>query len=417
MSHAAPSDVAIIGGGIVGAAAAAFLASAGIPVTLYEIGEAVASAASGRNAGSIVHPPDPVLGTLCIESLGRYRELEGEPIGLDDRFHVPVEPGGVLAVAFDGDLVRRVARAIGAAQPTLSPEILDGAALAATEPAVARGLTAFRLATGYSLRPADATRAYAALAARHGATIRTGTGAQPWLEDGVARGVRVDNVRIPADWVLVAAGPWTPGLVDEGGSWRPIAPLWGVIVDVDLDVPPTHVIEELVDENSLALSGPSAAGPAGTALDPSGPGPRALPQPVVMVNPGVSSTGGRRAPTAVGGTLAPLEPEAGRVAPTLVEHALPFLPGLGAGRMGAIRACARPQSIDGRPLIGRVPGIDRLIVAAGNGGWGISTGPATARLAADAIVLETDGGIPPELRADRFAGPVDPTGDRARRSG
>ena len=42
----APADVAIIGGGIVGCAAAAFLAEAGVRVELYE-GEEVAAAASG----------------------------------------------------------------------------------------------------------------------------------------------------------------------------------------------------------------------------------------------------------------------------------------------------------------------------------------------------------------------------------
>ena len=44
-------------------------------------------------------------------------------------------------------------------------------------------------------------------------------------------------------------------------------------------------------------------------------------------------------------------------------------------RIGRHRVCARPQSLDGRPLVGRVPGIDGLWVAAGHGPWGISTGP------------------------------------------
>ena len=72
--------------------------------------------------------------------------------------------------------------------------------------------------------------------------------------------------------------------------------------------------------------------------------------------------------------------------------------------MGALRTCARPQSFDGRPLVGFVPGIERLVVAAGNGAWGISTGPATARIAADAVVAGHDAGVPATLRADRFGG-------------
>ena len=70
----APADVAIIGGGVVGCAAAAFLAEAGVRVELYE-GEEVAAAASGRNSGSVQHPFDPVLRDLHLETLRHYREL------------------------------------------------------------------------------------------------------------------------------------------------------------------------------------------------------------------------------------------------------------------------------------------------------------------------------------------------------
>jgi glycine/D-amino acid oxidase-like deaminating enzyme len=45
-------DIAIVGGGIVGCAAAAFLAEAGARVELFESGQ-LAGAASGRNSGAI----------------------------------------------------------------------------------------------------------------------------------------------------------------------------------------------------------------------------------------------------------------------------------------------------------------------------------------------------------------------------
>jgi glycine/D-amino acid oxidase-like deaminating enzyme len=66
--------------------------------------------------------------------------------------------------------------------------------------------------------------------------------------------------------------------------------------------------------------------------------------------------------------------------------------------------CARPLSSDGRPLVGRVPGIDRLWIAAGHGPWGISTGPATARLVADDI-LGRPVVLPAALDVARFAAP------------
>jgi glycine/D-amino acid oxidase-like deaminating enzyme len=55
--------VAIVGGGIVGCAAAAFLAEAGAGVELFEQGR-VAGAASGRNSGSIQDPFEPVMRAL-----------------------------------------------------------------------------------------------------------------------------------------------------------------------------------------------------------------------------------------------------------------------------------------------------------------------------------------------------------------
>jgi len=290
-------DVAIIGGGIVGTATAAALAAAGARVTLYETGPAVAAGASGRNAGEICHPPDPVLGQLYTESLERYRALDGERFGPGEVFRLPASPIGVLEVAFDGDLVRRVAASLGRAVPELRPEIVEGADLARLEPALARGLTAYRLNTGYPVRPSDATRVYAALATRRGATVIAGVHARPWIEDGVARGVEISGARVPAAWVIVAAGPWTPGLLDPSGRWRPIRASWGVIAEMDLEPSPRHVIGELIDEESAMLSGPP---PSGTRSSSSpSEADDGLPPPILGVNPAPAAAGGAVAPTSL----------------------------------------------------------------------------------------------------------------------
>ena len=60
----APADVAIIGGGIVGCAAAAFLAEAGVRVDLYE-GEEVAAAASGQQLRLGAAPVRPGAEATC----------------------------------------------------------------------------------------------------------------------------------------------------------------------------------------------------------------------------------------------------------------------------------------------------------------------------------------------------------------
>ena len=62
------------------------------------------------------------------------------------------------------------------------------------------------------------------------------------------------------------------------------------------------------------------------------------------------------------------------------------MPGLARAKVVGARACSRPQSLDGRPLVGELPGLGGLWAAAGHGPWGISTGPATARMAADPLL-------------------------------
>jgi glycine/D-amino acid oxidase-like deaminating enzyme len=59
------------------------------------------------------------------------------------------------------------------------------------------------------------------------------------------------------------------------------------------------------------------------------------------------------------------------------------------------------MSADGRPLLGPLAGAEGLFVAAGHGPWGISLGPGSARLVADAV-LGRPTAIAPELAAARF---------------
>ncbi|MGH2845880.1 MAG: FAD-dependent oxidoreductase, partial [Thermoleophilaceae bacterium] len=133
-----------MGGGIVGCAAAAFLAEAGARVELFERG-ALAGAASGRNSGSIQHPFDPLLAELHFETLRHYRELDG--------FAMPKRPAGVLLLAEE----RAAVAEIPDATPELEPALLDPPELLRLEPSLGSRLWGCRLETGYPVRPAAAT--------------------------------------------------------------------------------------------------------------------------------------------------------------------------------------------------------------------------------------------------------------------
>ncbi|HWH23683.1 MAG TPA: FAD-dependent oxidoreductase, partial [Candidatus Limnocylindria bacterium] len=93
------------------------------------------------------------------------------------------------------------------------------------------------------------------------------------------------------------------------------------------------------------------------------------------------------------------EPDPAALAPEIMRRASRFVPALGSAPINGLRACARPVSADGRPLIGSVPGVAGLFVCAGHGPWGISTGPASARLVADHMLAGAE--VPAALDAAR----------------
>jgi glycine/D-amino acid oxidase-like deaminating enzyme len=345
----APADVAIIGGGIVGCAAAAFLTEAGVRVEVYER-EEVGAAASGRNSGSIQHPFDPVLAALHLETLNHYRRMED--VGLGD------EPAGVLLLAPERDPLEPAVGEIARDCPELRPALLDPDELRDIEPGLAPGLWACRLETGYPVRPLAATRAFARRAFAGGARFHEAETAWPWVARGRARGVLSAGVRRPAGAVVLAAGPWTPELIDPTRGWQPIVPVWGVVADVRMDDPPRHVLEEAGVEGL-------AAGADGSALF------------------SLVSVDGQ---TSLGSTFLRDAPNPDLWEGRLRREGDRFVPGLRHAEVVGLRACPRPQSLDGRPLMGEARGAEGLWVAAGHGPWGISTGPATARVLADAII-------------------------------
>ena len=360
------ADVAIIGGGIVGCSAAAFLAEAGAKVEVYERDE-VGAAASGRNSGSVQHPFDPVMAELHRETLEHYRGLA------DLRF--PERPAGVLMLASDRRPLEPAVAELRRDCPELEPELLEPAALRRLEPGVADGLWACRLETGYPVHPMAATRAFARRGFAAGARFHEGETAWPWVTGGRARGVLAAGVRRPAGAVLVAAGPWTPEVIDTTRTWQPIVAVWGVVADVEMDDPPRHVLEEVGVEE---LAGGDEGGRPSSIFS------------LVAADGQIS----------VGSTFLTEAPEPAAWAGRLRRAGERFVPGLARAKVVGARACPRPQALDGRPLVGELPGHEGLWAVAGHGPWGISTGPASARIAADALL--GGGEISPALSVARF---------------
>lgn len=390
-ARSSPSpDVIVVGGGIVGTSAAAVLAESGVRVLLVER-DGLASGASGANAGAIWHPVDPALVALYRASLPIYRELASS----SNVFRMDERPAGLLELTPDETAARSEAAAYAAFYPELAPRVLSPAEVRAVEPGAAEGLWGSLVDIGFPIAPASGTYAFASLAERRGAVIRTGRAADLLLDGDRVVGVAIDGEAIAAGSVIAGAGPWTPALLAPTGFHAPIRPLWGVVVEVEPAVPVRHIVEE-IDEHAgdatrEAASGrrifepPPDAAPAAPSPDDAHPG--------VVPTPGVIS---------VGSTQLDHEPDpAAWVEPVLLRAAR-VLPTLLDAPIRGVRCCPRPLSADGRPLIGFVPGVRGLVVAAGHGPWGISTGPASGQLAAD-LALGRLSVVPPELDPARFA--------------
>ncbi|MEP7379195.1 MAG: FAD-binding oxidoreductase [Chloroflexota bacterium] len=367
------ADVVVIGGGIVGTSAAAFLADAGKRVILVER-EGLASAASGANSGVVQHPFDPILAALYRATIDLYRDLSRTSVN----FKLAERPAGMLFVSEHEDAVRRQAATIAAQFPELSVDVLGCAALQQTDPALAPGLWACRVDIGYPVWPGASTYAYASLAETRGATIRQGRAATLNREGDAVTGVTVNGEQIEASQVLVAAGPWSAQVVDPTGHWQPIRPLWGAVVELELTNPPRHVLERAGIEASIGTDADEHERPDHDFS--------------LVPMPGVS---------VVGSTFLRDEPNPRDWQEPILRLAAKFVPRVVDAPIRSVRACPRPLSTDGRPLIGALPGRDGLYICAGHGPWGISTGPGSARLVTD-LMLGRSPAIPPEVAPGRF---------------
>jgi glycine/D-amino acid oxidase-like deaminating enzyme len=377
------SEVVVIGGGIVGTAAAAFLAEQGASVLLLERTD-IGAGASGRNLGALQHPYDRELVALHTETLAIYRAM----IPTRGGFAIPETPAGLLILSPERAVLEHEADRLRGA-PELRPDLLEPRRTRSLEPGLADDLWSLRLDTGYPVPPRAATAAMAERALAAGVRIETGRAAVPSIERGRVTGVLVEGARhVAADSVLLAAGPWSPYLLDPSGRWRPIAATWGATAQLSMAAPPRHVLEE------VRVAGVN---------QPVGADDEAAPAPDPEATPSLFTLAAADGVATIGSTFLAAEPNHRALGPILVNRGVRYLPALRDATVTGTRACARPQSLDGRPLTGHLPGVEGLVLAAGHGPWGISCGPATARMAVAALLAGSDDPVPQALRAARFA--------------
>ena len=388
-------DVIVIGGGIVGSATAYHLARRGASVTLLEANE-LAYGATGRNLGYIwVHTRRPGPELELVMHL--RRELDGLPEELDADFGLRMD-GGLLYVHTEEQLATL--------REFVERRQADGVDMRLIDGHEARSLAPILPDTviGASFCPLDAqmessryVRAFATAAERAGATVMEGTKVRSFQHHaGRVSGVVTDDGEITPGTVVVAAGAWTPLLLEGLGVDMPIFPMRLQIVQtepMERRLGPVLYGPGAVKQYLIFRELPSFK-PDAWANDAEERHGKALLEAVCQRNDGSYLLG-----CAMDYPGFVWEPDLAGVA--LVAESLPaIMPALRGASFARAWAGVLPYTADNLPIVDALPGFDNVYVAAGHV-FGNGAGPTTGRLVADLIC----GGDPimdmSPFRADR----------------
>lgn len=367
-----PTDVVVIGGGVVGSSIAYHLAKRGTWTTLLEQWE-IAAAASGASAGGVRQQHRDLREMpLAIAAIARWKNLEAE-LEADVHYY---RNGNVKLVGDEADLPM-VARLVAEQQAAgLGITLVAGDDLRELVP----GLGPTMIAGTYTdndghANPGLTTKAFAAAAARHGADVRTGTRVTGFeTAGGRISGVETNQGNFAADWVVFATGAWSNGLAHTLGIELPTRP---VGLQMILTTPRPSLLKQVLGTVKRPLSLKQLR--AGNYLIGGG-----LPGDIDLGKPR--------------GTIRPESIEKSRsvsaeVFPALRETEI-------EDRWVGIEAFA-PDDV---PILGPVPDYENLTLALGFSGHGFALSPMTGQVISE-LILDRQPSIPIDAFAySRFAG-------------
>src|SRR5882672_329508 len=346
-------DVLVVGGGIVGAAIAWRLAKDGLAVTLLEKGE-IGREASWAAGGMLtpVHLAEypPALAEVCSASLALYKPLCDEiaaASGIDPEYRVT----GLLLVVTE-DAGEEAARELEAwkVERNQPVERLTPEQAVAVEPKLTPRLRrALRLPDIAQVRNNRMAVALAEAARRKGAEIRANTPVTGFLRvPGRVNGVKTPRGDVYAGTTVLAAGAWSPELLQSVGLDLKVKPIKGQILLAG--GPPDFCRHMILDGESYLIPRADGRILVGSTLEDVG-----FDKSVILDTLGDLAVRGAR-----------LMPELGKL-PLVTSWA-----GL------------RPGTPDRLPYIGKGPG-EGLIVATGHYRNGILLAPITGELVADLV--------------------------------
>ena len=340
-------DVAIVGGGVVGAAIAYFLAQRGAQPLVIE-GREVAYGASGKAAG-LLSPNVPPGGEAAdlAPLVARSVALHGLLAELLDG------PGTYDYTPYETCVIARneaEATELRAGTTGRSGEPLSAGAVGERFPWLDRPVAGGIAQQTAQLDPARFTERLLEAAKGMGASLRMGRATGLVGGEDYVAGVELEDGVVTAEATVIAMGPWSY----RAAAWLdlplPVRPLKGQILHLE----------------------PSSAPPPGGFSDLDGQ--YVVTRPTGLVYAGTTEE-------EAGFDLETTEEAREHILATLARY---------TSRLGAMRvvnqtACLRPLSEDGLPFIGAAPGRQGAYVATGHGRKGILLALATGEALADLI--------------------------------
>lgn len=375
------AELVVVGGGIVGAAAAYHGAEAGARTVLLDDaadGQATAAGAGILSPDTSPEPDERWYG-FAADAAAHYRHLVpqlADECGLDCGYgpcevlcvarHESERPWWEERAALARARTGGAAAEVGAAEACERVPVLRPPAAAFLSPRGARLDGRLMLA---ALREAAARRGVRRVAGRAASLCTRGS-----------RVVAVETAEglLGCDAVVVAAGAWTAPLLEPLSGAVPVAPMKGQIVH-------------------LALPEGDAAGTGAWPIVQPVATHYLVPWPEGRVVCGGTMEAAAGFDTAV--TAAGVH--------ELLREALHLAPGLAGAALVQVRVGLRPTTPDGRPILGRVPGWENAWVAAGHGTEGLLLGPYSASVVARAALgrRDAEGRLAPEIFSPaRFGG-------------
>lgn len=351
-------DIAIVGAGIVGASCAAECARNGLKVVVLDRGP-VGGGATAAGMGHVVVMDDSEA-QFALTSFSRrlWQRLSPE-LPAD----VEYNRCGTLWVAADRQEMAEVHRKLEFySDRGVKVDLLDGHALAEAEPNLRRDLAGgLCVVEDAVIYPPAAARYLLERAKAHQAEVRTGVEVRCLTQAGEV--VLADDTRVSAGLLVNAAGCWSPSLTPG----LPIRKRKGHLVVTDRY--PGYVRHQIVELGYLKSAQSVSSDSVAFNIQPRKTGQvligssRQFDAEHTDVDPGIL----RR----------------------MLRRAVEYLPTI--GRLSAIRTWAghRAATPDKLPLIGPSLECDKIWLATGHEGLGITTSLATGSLLAGLILGRT----------------------------